>query len=594
MGRKLGIDIAAEAPWGSHFAYFFETVEDLIQLSIPFLRAGLENNEYCLWITPKFENAQLEQVMRSSMPDFETYQKTKQIEIMPYSDWHLCQRGLFNHPLEKYSEKYNHALALGYEGLRAVGDLSWAEKGEWDNVKDFEGKFDEFIEKAKMLVVCSYSFEKGNLDYLLHILTNHQIGFIRSREGFEIIEVSPINVERNLFGREIFTRNKLEEQLIRFRKMEALGRLSGGVAHDFNNVLTAIMGNDEILLKGLHREDPLYRNAQGIMDAAERAAALTRQLLAFSRKQALQPRVLDLNAVIKHILNMLKRLISEEIALVTVLDPSLGNVKADTGQIEQVILNLVLNARDAMPRGGKLTITTANAEFLEPRTCHLDEIPPGRYVVLSVSDTGSGIDPATQEQIFEPFYTTKAMGKGTGLGLSTVYGIVKQSEGYIDVISQPGSGTTFIIYLPRVEEIMSTPEAPQAAPLKGSETILLVDDSDMIRPVIAEALEMHGYKVLTARSGEEALFVSKQYEGPIHLMLTDVVMPKMCGRELVEQMCPLRPEMKVLYMSAYPEDIIGPRGVLDERTHFIQKPFKLDVLLQKMRKVLGNPQLDTP
>jgi signal transduction histidine kinase/CheY-like chemotaxis protein len=594
MGRKLGIDIDVEAPWGSHFAYFYDSKEDLIKLSLPFLQAGLKSHEYCLWITPEFENVPIEQVMQSSIPDFEKYQKTKQIEIMLYSDWHLDERGLFDHPIEKYSEKYNHALARGYEGLRAVGDMSWAGKDQQENAKRFEAEFEEFIEQTKMLVICSYSFEQCNVDYLVNVLASHQLGFIKIDQDFEIFETSLIKMTSGLYGKEIMTRKKLEEQLIQSRKMEALGRLAGGVAHDFNNVLTAIMGNDEFLLRGLYREDPLYANAQGIMKAAESAAGLTRQLLAFSRKQILQPQVLNLNAVIKHLLDMLKRLISEEIELVTVLDAALGNIEVDQGQIEQVILNLVLNARDAMLRGGKLTITTTNAEFSAPHQCKFDTVSPGRYVVLSVSDTGAGLDPKTQEHIFEPFYSTKGKGKGTGLGLSTVYGIVKQSEGCVDVISQPGLGTTLTIYLPQVEEIVFTPEAPQAAPLQGSETILVVEDSDMIRPVLTDALEMHGYKVLAARSGDEALLLSERYQGPIHLMLTDVVMPKMCGRELAEQLTPLRPEMKVLYMSAYPEDIIGPRGVLDEGTHFIQKPYKLDALLQKMRKVLGNPQLDTP
>jgi signal transduction histidine kinase/CheY-like chemotaxis protein len=588
MGRKLGIDIAAEAPWGSHFAFFYEVNEDLIKISIPFLRAGLESNEYCLWVTPKYESGELEQIMRSSVPNFETYKKKQQFEIMPYLDWHLYKNGYFGRPLEKASEKYNQALANGYDGLRFIGDLSWAESEQWDNIKAYEADLDKLIEKNKMIVICSYSYEKCNADYILHILASHQLGFIKSGEGFEIIEASLIKIKRKLFGKEIVTRKKLEEQLIQSQKMEAVGRLAGGVAHDFNNLLMVILGHDEFLIRKLHPDDPLYRDAQAIQQAAERAAALTRQLLAFSRKQILQFRILNLNEVVEHVQGMLRRLIGEDIEMITVLDAALGNVKADPGQIEQVIMNLAINARDAMPRGGKLAISTANIEFPVPHYCKFETLPPGRYVMLSVSDTGVGLDAEMQAHVFEPFYTTKELGKGTGLGLSTVYGIAKQSEGCIDVDSQPGLGTTFKIYFPRVEESMAAAAEPApSSRLHGSETILVVEDSDMVRELITDALQMHGYKVLAARNGDEALRLFEQHQGPIHLMLTDVVMPKMSGQELFRRLAPLHPEMKVLYMSAYAEDVIGSREVLEQGINFIQKPFTLDMLLQTVRQMIN-------
>jgi signal transduction histidine kinase/CheY-like chemotaxis protein len=589
MGRKLGIDIAIEAPWGSHFAYFYEKMEDLIKISVPFLRAGLEGNEYCLWVIPEFAHGEAEQIMRSSIPNFETYQKNNQVEIIHYLDWYLQEVSRFDHPLKKYIEKYNQALSNSYDGLRAVGDLSWAERGDWENVKVFENNLDEFIKNKKMMVICTYSFENCNADYVIHILANHQLGFVKSGDDLEIVETSLIKMTQSLYGKEIVTRKKLEEQLIQSRKMEAVGRLAGGVAHDFNNMLTAIIGHDEILLKGLPPDDPLYGDAHEIMKAAERAAALTRQLLAFSRKQILQPQVINLNAMIKHIQGMLQRLIREEIEVVTVLDATLGNVQADPGQIEQVIMNLALNARDAMPRGGKLTIETANAEFSAPHHCVFEAVSPGRYAVLSVSDTGVGLDEEIQAHMFEPFYTTKEIGKGTGLGLSTVYGIVKQSEGCIDVISQPGSGTTFKIYFPQVEESVAAMEAQPATHLQGSETILVVEDDEMVRQLIAEAFQMYGYTVLVASNGDEALLLGERHPGPIHLMVTDVVMPKMCGRELADRLAPLHPEMKVLYMSAYADDIIGHRGVLEDGTLFIPKPFTLAVLMQKVRQALDHP-----
>jgi two-component system cell cycle sensor histidine kinase/response regulator CckA len=386
--------------------------------------------------------------------------------------------------------------------------------------------------------------------------------------------------------------HRSEEQLRQSQKMEAVGKLAGGVAHDFNNLLTAINGHSELALRRLHPDDPIYRKLEGIKRAGERAAGLTRQLLAFSRKQIMQPKVLDLNQVIFEMNKMLQPLIGEDIDLFTKLTPDLGKVKADPGQIEQVLLNLTVNSRDAMPRGGKLTIETANVYLDEDYAGLHSSVVPGRYVMLAVSDTGCGMNAETRERIFEPFFTTKEVGKGTGLGLSTVYGIVKQSGGNVWVYSEVGRGTTFKVYLPCIDTRAEEPEqgADDNRMMAGTETVLLVEDEEMVREMAREILRESGYQVLEARHGQEALLVAEQHHGPIHVMLSDVVMPQMSGRELAEQLSPRRREMKVLYMSGYTDDAIVHHGVLDEGMAFIEKPFTPLALARKLREVLSTAQ----
>ncbi|MBI4643106.1 MAG: response regulator [Deltaproteobacteria bacterium] len=388
---------------------------------------------------------------------------------------------------------------------------------------------------------------------------------------------------------DITLRKLLEDQLAQAQRMEAVGHLAGGVAHDFNNLLTAVIGHSEILLLELPPDEPLSEHVQEIMKAAERGNSLTRQLLAFGRRQILQPWVVNLNSIVTDMNKMLQRLIGEDIDVVPMLDPDLGLVKADPGQIEQIIMNLTLNARDAMPRGGKLTLETANVYLDEDDALTHLKVKPGPYVMLAVSDSGVGMDAETQARIFEPFFTTKERGRGTGLGLSTVYGIVKQSGGHIWLYSEVGKGTIFKIYLPRVEEVFEPSRmrvAPVISSLQGEETILVVEDDDSLRAVISKVLQRYGYDVLTAGNGDEALAVCGSHEGPIHLLLTDVVMPRMSGRELAERLVHLHPETRVLYMSGYTDNAVVHHGVLAADLQFIQKPFKIIALLQKVREVL--------
>jgi len=391
-----------------------------------------------------------------------------------------------------------------------------------------------------------------------------------------------------IVNRDITNRKQLEEQFRQVQKMEAVGRLSGGVAHDFNNLLGVIIGYGEIVQEGLDQIHPLRGSVDEILKAGHRAAALTRQLLAFSRQQVLDPKVLDLNTVVKDMGKMLKRLIGEDVELRTDLSTELARVKADESQIEQVILNLAINARDAMPHGGKLNLATS--------TFHMDEsfirrypypVNVGDYILLRVTDTGSGMDARTKARIFEPFFTTKEKGKGTGLGLSMVYGIVKQSNGYIDVSSELGSGTAFEIYLPKVDQALdaSTTAAARVS-LRGNETILLVEDDPSLRVLAAHMLESCGYSVLEASSGAAALEISREQKDHIHLLLTDVVMPGMSGRVLAEKILAELPHLLVLYVSGYTGQTVGAHGVLAEGSYFLPKPFTRDALARKVREVL--------
>ena len=433
-----------------------------------------------------------------------------------------------------------------------------------------------------------------------HSLTIYEVEAIR-KDGTRVpIEVSsrliyehgvPVAVQGS--ARDITERKRAEEalrasqlQLQQSQKLEAIGQLAGGVAHDFNNMLTAIIGYTDLSLRRVGLENSIRRNLEETKKAAERAAALVRQLLAFSRKQILEPKVLDLNDVVKDLHKMLTRLIGENIQLATRLEANLGSVKADPCQVEQIIVNLVVNARDAMPRGGKVTIETANVTLDEQIALRHVGVRPGDYVKLAVSDTGTGMDQETQVRIFEPFFTTKDLGKGTGLGLSTVYGIVKQSGGNIWVYSEPGLGTVFKVYLPRIDDAITSAVDSQETAARGSETILLVEDEDVVRGLTRKILMQAGYNVLDAQSGEEAIRLCRAHAGSIDLLLTDVVMPEISGKEVADRVLELRPSIRILFMSGYTDEAIVQHGVLDANVKFIQKPFTWAGLTKKVRDIL--------
>jgi PAS domain S-box-containing protein len=390
---------------------------------------------------------------------------------------------------------------------------------------------------------------------------------------------------------DVTERKQLEEQVRQSQKMDAIGQLAAGVAHDFSNLLTVIQGRSELLQRRLGADDAAQRDLELIRTTAARAAAVTRQLLAFSRKQLLQPRILNLNARVAEMAVMLRQLIGEHIDLVTRLDPALGSVNADPAQLEQVILNLMVNARDAMPDGGRLTLTTANVEGDEILRRHQAAATAGPYVQLTVSDTGVGMDPATQARIFEPFFTTKPSGEGTGLGLSTVYGIVKQHGGHVSIESAPGQGSTFTVYLPLLAQAAETIEVGPAdtEAARGCETVLLVEDEAAVRSMARDVLELSGYTVLEAANGEAALGVAKEHRGPIHVLLTDVVMPGMNGRMLADRLVRMRPDLKVLYMSGYTNDAVLRCGVVASGLGWLEKPFTSDGVARKLRQVLEAP-----
>jgi signal transduction histidine kinase len=387
---------------------------------------------------------------------------------------------------------------------------------------------------------------------------------------------------------QINERKQLEQQLHQSQKMEALGRLTGGIAHDFNNLLTAIIGFTELIRVYASPDDPVEELVDKVVSSSQRAATLVRQLLTFSRKQIVEPQILDLNSVMTDIDKMLRRIIGEDIELKTILQPYLWSVKADPAQIEQVIVNLAVNARDAMPDGGRITIETTNTVLDESYTADHLNVKPGQYILLAVSDTGIGMTEEVKTHLFEPFFTTKEEGKGTGLGLATTYGIVKQSGGDIWVYSEVGQGSTFKIYLPRVEvaaKSVVSSEVEVTIP-RGNETILLVEDDPEVRTLTRLILHGQGYTLLEAVNGQEALLLFSRYSGPIHLVLTDVIMPGLNGKALIQQLRQTQPQIKILFMSGYTDNVIAQHGVLDPGLAFLQKPFSPAILARKVREVL--------
>ena len=445
----------------------------------------------------------------------------------------------------------------------------------------------EYLDLARRMTQAKIEQGLPTTTYELEIITKHgrrltlEVSTRLVRHGDRPVSIQGV-------ARNITERRLLEDRLRQSAKMEAIGQLAGGVAHDFNNLLSLILGHSELLLESLGATDPRRHGVSEIHEAGRRAAALTRQLLAFSRKQVLQPVVLDLNSVVRDTGKLLRRLIGEDIHLQLALPSELGRVKADPGQMEQVLLNLAVNARDAMPKGGRLEISTSHADFSTVFSEGEYQIAPGSYVRLAVSDTGAGMDMATQERIFEPFFTTKGLGKGTGLGLATVYGIVKQSGGHITVISAPGRGATFHIYLPRTTEVQpADPAKEAAAPAPGGrEVVLLAEDEPSLRRLVADFLRSNGYRVVEAENGAQAAEMAARHTGPLHLLVTDLVMPRMGGRDLAGQLLARHPNLRVIFLSGYDSEIGHEAAVLEPGTAFLQKPFSLTDLAQKARELL--------
>jgi two-component system cell cycle sensor histidine kinase/response regulator CckA len=470
----------------------------------------------------------------------------------------------------------NDAMARMY-GYREARELVGTSLADLHNVGDPANR-----EQIRTFIRTGYRLSDSETrehakDGKPRVFLNNVVGFI---EDGKLVRVWGTQ-------RDVSDQRHLAEQFRQAQKMEAVGQLAGGIAHDFNNLLTAILGNTQLLLRDLPPGDAKRGDVEEIRKASERAASLTRQLLAYSRRQMLQPEVLDLNVVVAEMDKMLRRLIGEHISLVTVPAPDLGRVRADPNQIEQVLVNLAVNARDAMADGGKLTIETANVDLDDAfAQTHLGSVP-GPYSMIAVTDTGTGMDATVRAHLFEPFFTTKEVGKGTGLGLATVYGIVKQSDGYISVYSEPGRGSTFKIYLPRIDAPPDTAPAPaKGGADRGTETILVVEDEPAVLTLSRRALEAQGYLVLAAGDAAAALRLVERHGGTIHMLLTDVVMPGLSGRDLADKLAARRPGIRVLYMSGYPGDAVVQHGELPPGSAFLQKPFSPDSLARKVRDVL--------
>ncbi len=474
----------------------------------------------------------------------------------------------------------NVASILGYEPAELLGKTLF-DCMPPEEVKRVGGLFGAIVAERKPFSLFTYTVR----------YKNGRLGTVE-RSGTPVFDKHGQFIGYRGVDQDITERKRLEEQLRQSQKMEAVGQLAGGIAHDFNNMLTAVIGYSDLLLMILDSQNPLRKHVEEIKKAGERAAALTYKLLAFSRRQVLQAEVLDINSVVTDMNTLLRRLISEDIELVTILTPGHRFIKADKGQIQQVIMNLAVNARDAMPAGGKLTIETTNVELDESYCRTHPGCRPGPYIALTIRDTGGGMDAETQRHIFEPFFTTKDVGKGTGLGLATVYGIIKQSGGYITVDSIPGRGTAFTLFLQQVDEPLQPARRPaaSAALLSGyTETILLVEDDPAVRELVRNVLTMGGYTVLEAPHSEEVFRICAHHEGPIHLMVTDVVMPGMSGHQLAERLKSWRPTMKVLYISGYTDDAVVRHGVLEAGMAFLQKPFTPDIFARKVRAMLDEP-----
>jgi PAS domain S-box-containing protein len=542
----------------------------VLQTYEPNIRYGEKEKEILIFVS---------QQIAAAIENKRTQEALQNSEAQYRSLFETAVHGIYRSTLAGRFQQVNPALIamLGYDNEDEVLKLDIA-----NDVYADPGRREHFIAEYKYAsringIEAQWKRRNGNI-FTVRLSGRALLSGAGEPLGFQMI------------AEDTTERRSLEDQLRQSQKMEAIGRLAGGIAHDFNNLLTVIQGYSDLLLEKMNEKDPKRIEASEIKKAAERASSLTQQLLSFSRQQVIAPRIFDLNNSLRQMDGLLRRILGEDVQLETRLDAGLGGIKADPGQIEQVVMNLAVNARDAMPRGGRLIIETSNYKTMPVSSS--EERPgglvPGDYVMLAVTDTGTGMDEQTKARIFEPFFTTKPQGKGTGLGLSTVYGIVKQSEGHISVQTQVGAGTAFRIFFPRVGVQSDTPIlAPLLQGIGGDETVLVVEDEAGVRSLVRQVLQTQGYRVLEAKTGAEALTLCGR-PGDIHLLLTDVVLESMNGRELSEQVCEMRPKTKTIFMSGYTDDAVLRHGVLSQNTPFLQKPFSPSALLKLVRRVLDN------
>jgi len=593
---------------GDHCCLLFSSAEDQLRATVPFLSLGLERNEQSLFVGDPSAVEAVREGLKDAGVDLENQQKKGRLVLSSDRDYLDNDHWRTEKMLGFLQQAYDGALSEGFSALRAAGDVSWqvGPHREYEDVVYYEALLDLFFIGKRMVGMCQYPKAECPPETLSGILNTHRLAAIDSDLCPNFHYVPPdLLIEKDPEARQTKRmewmttqllrvkraedeRDEIQRQFLHAQKVEAVGRLAGGIAHDFNNILTGILGLVEFVLENPSADEEVKTDVREIRHAGDRAAALTRQLLAFSNRRALGRRVLNLNDALRNMDKFLRRVIGDEIELQTVLGAGVGNLKIDPGQLEQIIVNSAVNARDAMPDGGTLHLETGEAALSGDFAESHPGLSAGRHVMLTAQDDGSGISPETMERIFEPFFSTKEFGKGTGLGLSTVREIVRQNDGAIVVHSEPGKGATFTIYFPRVEEDIDAPlpEEKRDEPLTGNETILLVDDDDLVRKLMHLAFVERGYTVLDAISAPEALKFCERHKDTIHLMLVDALLPRMNGAEIAKRAKSLRPKLKVLFISGCTGAAVVRDEILENGQAFLEKPFAPDSLLRKARAVL--------
>ncbi|MEW6348879.1 MAG: MEDS domain-containing protein [Thermodesulfobacteriota bacterium] len=699
--RRTGIDLVGSTPWGTHFCQFFRTKEDLLDILVPYFASGLEDNEFCVWVTSEpLVTEEAREALRRVVADFDRYEAEGRIEILPYTEWYL-KDGVFSaeRVLKGWVDKLNSALTAGYDGLRLTGNTFWLEKSDWQAFVEYETLVDGVIGNCRMLGLCTYSLDKCGASEIIDTVRNHEFALIRREGEWELIQSHrraeaeirrsqllldsivqnlPVQIfvkdaqdlkyvllnrscepltgypaeaflgktDYDFFPREqadffvskdrealakgalvdipeevlesksgdrrilhtkkvpiidesgkpryllgisedITEQKSLQRQLLEAQKMAAIGTLAGGMAHDFNNILQVVLGYSELILDEEDLPERYRADLRRISGSARQGADLIQRLLTFSRKKEIRPQPLNLNRHITEMRHVLERTIPNMIHIELIPDKEPAVIKADPTQVDQVLINLAVNARDAMPEGGSLVFETANVILdAEYAKAHPD-VRPGHYVLLTVTDTGRGMDRDTLEHIFEPFYTTKGVGEGTGLGLAMVYGIVHQHGGHIRCDSEPGRGTTFKIWFPALVEEEAFKDSAVSAIRRGeSETILLVDDEELIRDFCCRVFTKAGYRVITARNGATALEVYRQRGNEIALVVLDLIMPQVGGKQCLEELLCLNPSVKVIIASGYSTDGPTKDALAAGAKGFVKKPYNARQVLEVVRRVL--------